>query len=92
MMEDIAIPAPAAIAGLTIDLDSFAANYTGNTKITRLIFVAERSDAHRADAYKMAIDEIFKNTTNTALYLEVIRKANDEGMLCLCEPFALHCQ
>jgi len=49
------------------DLESYINNYSGHTKIARLIFIAEHCKALEKDAYRMAIDEL-KKTMNTSLY------------------------
>jgi hypothetical protein len=65
--ESTAPAATATTSGISpqhFDLESYINKYTGHTKIARLIFIAEKSEALRNDAYKLALDEI-KQTSNT---------------------------
>lgn len=59
------------------DLESYISNYTGHTKIDRLVFIAERSVGKplELEALKAAADEL-KKTENVAKYLEVMQKIN----------------
>src|SRR5689334_443965 len=59
------------------DLEAYIHNYSGHTKISRLLFIAEHCKALENDAYKMAIDEL-KKTMNTALYKSVTEKVGDK--------------
>ncbi|WOL00110.1 COP9 signalosome complex subunit 1-like isoform X2 [Canna indica] len=58
-----------------IDVETYAARYTGRTKVTRLLFIAERCGNERMqlDALRMAHDEI-KKGKDTRLYREVTAK------------------
>lgn len=58
------------------DLESYIANYTGHTKIDRLVFIAEHSKQLELEAYKAALDEL-KKTTNTAAYKRVADTVGD---------------
>jgi len=58
------------------DLDGYINNYTGHTKIARLIFIAEHCKALEIDAFKAAIDEL-KQTMNTPLYKGVVEKVGE---------------
>lgn len=49
------------------DLDTYAALYTGHTRIQRLLFIARRCPQLQADAYRRALDEIKGSTLDTAL-------------------------
>ncbi|KAJ3089637.1 cop9 signalosome complex subunit [Quaeritorhiza haematococci] len=60
----------------TLDLDAYISNYTGHTKIERLIFIAERCPTLQVDAYKLALAEI-KNTLNTTKYITVVNRLNE---------------
>lgn len=67
--EDFPAAAPAEktttnVAKGEFDLESYISNYTGHTKIDRLIFIAEHCKELELESYKMAIDEL-KKTTNT---------------------------
>ena len=68
MVEDPSAPAAmATTSGISpqhFDLEAYINKYTGHTKIVRLIFIAEKSESLRNDAYKLALDEI-KHTSNT---------------------------
>ena len=67
MVEDPSAPAAmATTSGISpqhFDLEAYINKYTGHTKIVRLIFIAEKSESLRNDAYKLALDEI-KHTSN----------------------------
>eukprot|EP00898_Chlorokybus_atmophyticus_P005592 jgi/Chlat1/6033/Chrsp4S06328 len=57
------------------DVEAYASNYTGHTKIERLRFIAERmGPPHNADAMRMAVAELRKGE-NTQLYTEVVEAA-----------------
>ncbi|GKF40284.1 COP9 signalosome complex subunit 1, partial [Tanacetum coccineum] len=45
-----------------LDIESYASLYSGRTKISRLMFIAEKlgSESAALDAYRMAYDEIKK--------------------------------
>jgi COP9 signalosome complex subunit 1 len=59
------------------DLEAYISNYSGHTKIARLIFIAERSKKHEVDALRLAVTEI-KNTSNTSLYRRLMEKVGDK--------------
>eukprot|EP01137_Pigoraptor_chileana_P002979 Opistho-2@42535 len=59
-----------------LDLDTYISNYTGHTKIVRLLFIARHCPSLRLEAYKMAIAEVQK-TSNTTLYLEISQKLQE---------------
>lgn len=65
----------AVISGDQLDIEAYAALYTGRTKISRLIFIADRCDnvLMQLDALRMAFDEI-KRGENTQLFREVVQK------------------
>jgi len=52
------------------DLESYISNYSGHTKIRRLLFIAEHAPDLQVDALKMAIDEL-KHTMNVSKYKEI---------------------
>ncbi|CAI5493350.1 unnamed protein product [Closterium sp. Naga37s-1] len=61
-----------------MDLESYAANYSGHTRIVRLRFIAERcaaivQTAMELEALRMAADEL-KRGENSAAYKEVVAK------------------
>jgi COP9 signalosome complex subunit 1 len=74
-----AVDAPvdkSATSSKEFDLENYIANYSGHTKIDRLIFIAEHRKDLELEAFKMSIDEL-KKTTNTTLYKNVTEKVGD---------------
>ncbi|CAK9145756.1 unnamed protein product [Ilex paraguariensis] len=63
------------ISGEQLDIEAYAALYSGRTKITRLLFISERCDnvSMQLEALRMAYDEI-KKGENTQLFREVVQK------------------
>jgi len=61
----------------SFDLEQYASNYKGLTKIKRLIFAAENSKDLRKEAAQLAIKEL-KSGVNTQLYKEVVEKFGNE--------------
>ncbi|XP_062090253.1 COP9 signalosome complex subunit 1 [Humulus lupulus] len=64
------------ISGEQLDIEAYASLYTGRTKITRLLFIAEHCQNNQAmqlEALRMAYDEI-KKGENTQLFREVVQK------------------
>lgn len=63
------------ISGEQLDVEAYAALYTGRTKISRLIFIAENCGvpSMQLEALRMAYDEI-KKGENTQLFREVLEK------------------
>ncbi|XP_039000425.1 COP9 signalosome complex subunit 1-like isoform X1 [Hibiscus syriacus] len=63
------------ISGEQLDIEAYAGLYSGRTKITRLIFIADHCDntAMQMEALRMAYDEI-KRGENTQLFREVVQK------------------
>ncbi|CAA3027752.1 COP9 signalosome complex subunit 1 [Olea europaea subsp. europaea] len=63
------------ISGEQLDIEAYAALYTGRTKISRLLFIAEKcgNASMQLDALRMAYDEI-KKGENTQLFREVVAK------------------
>lgn len=62
------------------DLEAYANNYTGHTKIARLLFIAEHCKQLEVEAYKMATQEL-KKTMNSGLLKSVIEKLGDRVSL-----------
>jgi len=58
------------------DLDGYASNYAGHTKIQRLVWLGERCPEKRVQAFRMAIDEL-KKGADTTLYTEVISRGRE---------------
>ncbi|WJX92752.1 COP9/signalosome complex subunit Csn1 [Trifolium repens] len=65
----------AIMSGDQLDIDAYAALYSGRTKIMRLLFIANSSKnpTVQLDALRMAYDEI-KKGENTQLFREVVQK------------------
>lgn len=66
------------ITGEQLDIEAYASLYSGRTKITRLIFIADHCDAEtnqtmQLEALRMAYDEI-KKGENAVLFREVVPK------------------
>eukprot|EP01111_Echinosteliopsis_oligospora_P002599 TRINITY_DN138_c0_g1_i2.p1 TRINITY_DN138_c0_g1~~TRINITY_DN138_c0_g1_i2.p1 ORF type:complete len:494 (-),score=153.65 TRINITY_DN138_c0_g1_i2:105-1424(-) len=59
------------------DLESYISNYSGHTKIARLVFIAEHNKNVELDAYRMAIDTLKSTTYNTGLYKTVAERVGD---------------
>eukprot|EP00741_Cyanophora_paradoxa_P023644 tig00021608_g22838.t1 len=57
----------------SMDLETYIANYTGHTKIVRLLFIAQNSKELELEALRMAHDEI-KKTTNTDTYRSIVAR------------------
>lgn len=72
---------PIIINGEQLDVEAYAALYTGRTKIRRLMFIADQSDGNvsmQLEALRMAYDEV-KKGENTQLFREVVSRI--EGRL-----------
>ncbi|KAL9303885.1 hypothetical protein ACSQ67_021148 [Phaseolus vulgaris] len=63
------------MSGDQLDVEAYAALYSGRTKIMRLIFIADKMNnaATQLEALRMAYDEI-KKGENTQLFREVVQK------------------
>ncbi|CAL5331543.1 COP9 signalosome complex subunit 1-like [Camellia sinensis] len=63
------------INGEQLDIEAYAALYSGRTKISRLLFIANRCDnvSMQLEALRMAYDEV-KKGENTQLFREVVQK------------------
>ena len=60
------------------DLLSYISQYSGYTKVRRLVFIAENCPVEmRAEAVRLAIEEI-KRGINTTLYRDVAEKLGKE--------------
>lgn len=62
------------------DFEHYISSYTGQTKILRLIAIAERCKSLQSSATKLALEEL-KKSVNTALYKAVADKAAQEFKL-----------
>ncbi|XP_022650923.1 COP9 signalosome complex subunit 1-like isoform X2 [Varroa jacobsoni] len=60
----------------TLELESYAANYTGLAKLNRLMFIADRCPTLRVEALRMALDHVM-GTLNVAKYTEIHRKLTE---------------
>ncbi|CAL5340114.1 unnamed protein product [Camellia sinensis] len=65
------------INGEQLDIEAYAALYTGRTKIARLLFIANRCGvvSMELEALRMAYDEV-KKGENTLLFRDVVPKIN----------------
>lgn len=65
----------AIMSGDQLDIEAYAALYSGRTKIMRLLFFADKMNnaATQLEALRMAYDEI-KKGENTQLFREVVQK------------------
>lgn len=72
---DGAVASKALMIGEQMDVEAYAALYSGRTKISRLMFIAERcgNQSMQLEALRMAYDEI-KKGEDTNLYREVVAK------------------
>lgn len=70
--------AGASGGGDLMDVEAYAALYTGRTKVVRLLFIAKRcgNEAMQLEALRMAHDEI-KKGEDTPLYREVTERIGD---------------
>ncbi|KAK2983978.1 hypothetical protein RJ640_027303 [Escallonia rubra] len=68
-------PSRPVISGEQLDVEAYAALYSGRTKVVRLLFIAERcgGGAMELEALRMAYDEI-KKGENTQLFREVVQR------------------
>ncbi|CAA7410875.1 unnamed protein product [Spirodela intermedia] len=64
-----------SVSSEQMDVEAYAGLYSGRTKISRLLFVAERcgNQGMEIEALRMAYDEI-KKGENTQMYREVVQK------------------
>ncbi|KAG8073169.1 hypothetical protein GUJ93_ZPchr0006g46247 [Zizania palustris] len=71
-------PSPAPIAAEQLDVEAYAAQYTGRTRLGRLLFIADRCgvEAVELEALRMAYDEI-KRGEDTMFHRDVALKIKD---------------
>jgi COP9 signalosome complex subunit 1 len=62
-------------AAPSLDVETYIANYTGVTRLKRLAFIAANGPTLKADALRLALDEV-KRTINTGMYTELITIAD----------------
>ena len=66
------------VSQIETDLSSYISQYSGFTKVRRLVFIAENCSVQlRAEAVRLAIEEL-KNGINTNMYKEVAEKFGKE--------------
>ncbi|XP_016839355.1 COP9 signalosome complex subunit 1 [Nasonia vitripennis] len=65
---------PYIVENPTLDLESYANQYTGRAKLFRLIYIADHCPSLRIEALKMAITYVM-TTFNVSLYLILLKKA-----------------
>lgn len=70
-------PSPAPVSAEQLDVEAYAAQYTGRTRLARLLFIAERCgvEAVELEALRMAYDEV-KRGEDTMFHREVTNKIN----------------
>jgi hypothetical protein len=62
----------------SLDLEVYANNYSGHTKIDRLVFIAERCPSLAIEAYNLALIDLKKEPNlNTQKYLSILNKLNE---------------
>ncbi|KAJ3020784.1 COP9 signalosome complex subunit 1 [Thoreauomyces humboldtii] len=59
----------------TLELDTYIGNYSGHTKVDRLVFIAERCPPLSIEAYRLALVEI-RTDLNVGQYGKVLGKLN----------------
>lgn len=68
----------------TLDLEQYAASYSGLMRIERLQFIADRCPPLRVEALKMALSFV-QRTFNVDMYEEIHRKLSEATRLSLRE-------
>ena len=69
----------------------YAAQYTGHTKLSRLMFIAERAAGQlQLDALRLAADEV-KKTDNTTLYTQARVRGGRRAAHPLLPPVVALC-
>jgi COP9 signalosome complex subunit 1 len=63
-----------------LDVDAYAAKYGGRNRVERLLFVAARCPALRADARRVLLHEL-RDGLDMRLFLEVAEAAQQDGGL-----------
>lgn len=70
------------VENASLDLESYAASYTGLSKIQRLLFVANHCPALQIEALKLALAYVKENTFNTNMYTQIHAKLTDAVREC----------
>ncbi|XBH96721.1 hypothetical protein VPH35_087052 [Triticum aestivum] len=70
-------PSAAPVSADQLDVEAYAAQYSGRTRVARLLFIAERCgvEAIQLEALRMAHDEA-RAREDTVLYLDAVLKIN----------------
>ncbi|XP_061191413.1 COP9 signalosome complex subunit 1-like isoform X1 [Saccostrea echinata] len=64
------------VENTTLDLEQYAAQYSGLAKLNRLLFIADHCPMLRVEALRMALAYVM-NTYNTSLYQQIHRKLQE---------------
>ncbi|XP_048761759.1 COP9 signalosome complex subunit 1-like [Ostrea edulis] len=64
------------VENTTLDLEQYAAQYSGLAKLNRLLFIADHCPMLRVEALRMALTYVM-NTYNTSLYQQIHRKLQE---------------
>lgn len=67
---------PVIVESTSLDLETYIANYTGHTRVTRLEFIGDYCPPLRIDAYQIALKDLL-NTFDTDTYFRIAKKLND---------------
>lgn len=73
------------IESATLDLDVYASNYTGLTKLNRLLFVARHCPLLEIDALRIALTYV-KQTFNVQLYQDIMKTMTEACIQNEIEP------
>jgi len=60
-----------------MDLEQYVSAYSGGTKVARLVFIGDRSEALRVDAYRLALKDLTEQTHDTKRMVLVADKLRD---------------
>ncbi|XP_013408510.1 COP9 signalosome complex subunit 1 [Lingula anatina] len=74
--ENIEEEQPYVVENTTLDLDTYAASYTGLAKLNRLIYVADHCPPLRVEALRMGLQYVM-TTYNTNMYQQIHRKLQE---------------
>jgi COP9 signalosome complex subunit 1 len=61
----------------TLDLENYAASYSGLAKLNRLLFIADHCPSLKLEAIKMAINYVMATTYNVTMYQLLHKKLAD---------------
>jgi COP9 signalosome complex subunit 1 len=68
---------PVVVPSANFDLKNYSEKYVGHTKVTRLLFIAERYAEKQGDAYKLVVDAL-KSGKNTTAYRKLFEKLGNQ--------------